>query len=306
MKQTLLFLFFIATLISCKEVVPSDKDGEFKIVTTTGMLADVAKAIVGEHATVEALMGPGVDPHLYKATQGDLTLLKQADIIIYNGLHLEGKMGEVLEKVAKFPNKTVVAAGEVISEEQLLLVDPDNHIYDPHIWFDVQLWSNTIQPIQEAIVGFDATHAEEYRANAQIKKQELDSLHSWVVAQILSIPEEQRILITAHDAFEYFGRAYGIKVEGLQGISTISEAGIKDVSNLVDQLVNENIKAVFVESSVPKKTIEAVVEGANEKGHDVEIGGTLFSDAMGAADSPEGNYDGMVRHNVNTIVNALK
>ena len=306
MKQTLLFLFFIATLISCKEVVPSDKDGEFKIVTTTGMLADVAKAIVGEHATVEALMGPGVDPHLYKATQGDLTLLKQADIIIYNGLHLEGKMGEVLEKVAKFPNKTVVAAGEVIPEEQLLLVDPDNHIYDPHIWFDVQLWSNTIQPIQEAIVGFDATHAEEYRANAQIKKQELDSLHSWVVAQILSIPEEQRILITAHDAFEYFGRAYGIKVEGLQGISTISEAGIKDVSNLVDQLVNENIKAVFVESSVPKKTIEAVVEGANEKGHDVEIGGTLFSDAMGAADSPEGNYDGMVRHNVNTIVNALK
>ena len=270
------------------------------------MLADVAKAIVGEHATVEALMGPGVDPHLYKATQGDLTLLKQADIIIYNGLHLEGKMGEVLEKVAKFPNKTVVAAGEVISEEQLLLVDPDNHIYDPHIWFDVQLWSNIIQPIQEAIVGFDATHAEEYRANAQIKKQELDSLHSWVVAQILSIPEEQRILITAHDAFEYFGRAYGIKVEGLQGISTISEAGIKDVSNLVDQLVNENIKAVFVESSVPKKTIEAVVEGANEKGHDVEIGGTLFSDAMGAADSPEGNYDGMVRHNVNTIVNALK
>ena len=306
MKQTLLFLFFIATLISCKEVVPSDKDGEFKIVTTTGMLADVAKAIVGEHATVEALMGPGVDPHLYKATQGDLTLLKQADIIIYNGLHLEGKMGEVLEKVAKFPNKTVVAAGEVIPEEQLLLVDPDNHIYDPHIWFDVQLWSNIIQPIQEAIVGFDATHAEEYRANAQIKKQELDSLHSWVVAQILSIPEEQRILITAHDAFEYFGRAYGIKVEGLQGISTISEAGIKDVSNLVDQLVNENIKAVFVESSVPKKTIEAVVEGANEKGHDVEIGGTLFSDAMGAADSPEGNYDGMVRHNVNTIVNALK
>lgn len=306
MRKIIFTLLAVATLFACKPDPKAQDDGTFKIAATTGMLGDVAKSIVGEHAEVVSLMGPGVDPHLYKATQGDLKLLKEADLVIYNGLHLEGKMGEVLEKLSNFPNKVVVAAAEGINHDKLIWSDQKNNVHDPHVWFDVALWSQTVDPILKAIQKADPSHAEEYNANAEAKKNELAALDKWVKEQIQTIPEEERILITAHDAFAYFGRAYGIEVKGLQGISTLSEAGIKDVTTLVDEIVDGKIKAVFVESSVPRKSLEAVVEGAKNQGHDVAIGGTLFSDAMGEEGTPEGTYKGMVEHNIKTIVAALK
>lgn len=306
----LLFLAML-TFTSCKEDLAKD-DGVLRIVATTGMLGDVAKSIVGDKGEVVSLMGPGVDPHLYKATQGDLKLLKQADIIVYNGLHLEGKMGEILEKLSNFPNKKVIAAAEVIQKDNLIISDDKTKIYDPHVWFDVDLWSQTIDPVLNAILQFDEADAISdsdktvFKENAVTKKSELSELDLWVKEQLSTIPDDQRTLITAHDAFAYFGRAYDIDVKGLQGISTLSEAGIKDVTNLVDEIVEDKIKAVFVESSVPRKSLEAVVEGAKSQGHDVVIGGTLFSDAMGEEGSPEGTYKGMVEHNINTIVEALR
>jgi len=297
--------FLLLFFAGCKQEAAKD-DGVFKIVATTGMLGDVAEAIVGEYAEVESLMGPGVDPHLYKATQGDLKLLKEADLIIYNGLHLEGKMGEVLEKLANFPNKKVIAAAEVIDEGKLIMADEKNEILDPHVWFDVALWSETVDPIKRAVIAFDPAHEQTYGENAAGKVAELTSLDTWVRERLAEIPNDQRKLITAHDAFAYFGRAYNIEVTGLQGISTLSEAGIKDVTQLVDEIVNEKIKAVFVESSVPRKSLEAVVEGARNQDHEVVIGGTLYSDAMGEKNTPEGNYKGMVEHNITTIVEALK
>lgn len=305
MKSKFLLIIFISTLLF-RCTITAEDDGVFKIVTTTGMLGDVVQSIAGDQAEVTSLMGPGVDPHLYKATLGDLRLLREADLIIYNGLHLEGKMGEVLEKLDRFPNKTVVAAGDVIDTVHLIPIDKKNHIYDPHIWFDVGLWSKTITPITQAIIAFDPEQSQYYQNNAEKKKEALMILDQWVNNQIATIPKQQRILITAHDAFSYFGKAYQIEVVGLQGISTVAEAGIKDVTSLVDKIVNEKIKAVFIESSIPKRTIEAVVEGAKVKGHNVKIGGSLFSDAMGEAGTVEGTYVGMVKHNINTIVNALK
>lgn len=304
---TFILLFALFVFSACQ---PNQKkqtgDNKIKIVTTTGMIADIAKAVAGDRAEVVSLMGAGVDPHLYKATQGDLKLLKQADIILYNGLHLEGKMGEVLEKMAKFPNKIVVAVAEKTPKEKQIIVDEKNNIPDPHIWFDVDLWADTTPEVIAALVSLDNDHQKQYVANGHQKMTQLKELNQWVKNELSKIPEERRTLITAHDAFAYFGKAYNVQVQGLQGISTLSEAGIKDVTNLVNKLVEEKVPAVFVESSVPKKALEAVVEGAKEKGHQVKIGGTLYSDAMGEEGTPEGTYEGMVRHNIRTIVDALK
>lgn len=279
-------------------------DGGMRIACTTGMIADAVRHIAGDRAEVTALMGPGVDPHLYKATQGDLRRLSDADIIFYNGLHLEGKMGEVLEKLGRL--KPVIAVGEAIPKPELINTTAFAGAYDPHIWFDVSLWSKVVAYIGEVMQEQDPGHAEHYRENALHYQEELLQLHETVKEQIATIPAQQRVMITAHDAFAYFGRAYDIEVRGLQGISTVSEYGLKDVAELVDFIVEREIRAVFVESSVPRKSLEAVVEGCAGRGHQVLIGGTLFSDAMGAEGTPEGTYPGMVEHNVRTIVGALK
>lgn len=275
-----------------------------KVLTTTSILKDAAVKIAGDAADVESVMGSGVDPHLYKATQGDLQKLMEADMIIYNGLYLEGKMGEVLEKLSR--QKTVVTATAGIPTAELRASEQYADSQDPHVWFDVQLWQEVVKHLSQQMQEKDPANAEVYRQNTQAYLQELDELHQWVAQQIQTIPEQQRILITAHDAFGYFGDAYGIKVRGLQGISTVSEFGLQDVSSLVKYIVENQIKAVFVESSVSPKAIEAVVIGSRERGHEVEIGGTLYSDALGAAGTAEGTYIGMVRHNVNSVVSALK
>jgi manganese/zinc/iron transport system substrate-binding protein len=292
-------------MLGCDSKAASENpDGKLKIVTTTGMIKDAVEHVVGDKAEVVALMGPGVDPHLYKATQGDLQKLTDADIIFYNGLHLEGKMGEVFEKLGK--TKPVIAVASKIKEDQLRTIPGFQGTHDPHVWFNVKLWENAVVAVLDYMRAHDQANASEYEANAKAYMVRLDSLHEAVKTSIQQIPKDQRVLITAHDAFGYFGDAYAIEVRGLQGISTVSEFGLKDVTELVNFIIERKIKAIFVESSVSQRSIEAVREGCQQKGWDVKIGGSLYSDAMGAAGTPDGNYIGMVSKNVKTIVEALK
>lgn len=283
---------------------PQAADGVWNVTTTTGMVADIVKQVGGEHVAVTQLMGPGVDPHLYKASEGDIKRINDADIIFYSGQHLEGKMVDIFEKIGK--SKPVKPVTAKLTKADLLAdpASPENP--DPHVWFDVALWMKAVEQVRDDMSAIDPAHQETYQANAEKYLAQLKQLDDYARAQLASIPKEQRVLVTAHDAFHYFGRAYDIEVLGLQGISTASEYGLKDVQQLVDTLVERKIKAVFVESSVPKRSIEAVVQGAAAKNHTVAIGGELFSDAMGAPGTPEGTYIGMVKHNVDTIVKALK
>jgi manganese/zinc/iron transport system substrate-binding protein len=282
----------------------SPANGKWKVTTTTGMVADIVKQVGGEYVEVTQLMGAGVDPHLYKASEGDIKRINDADIIFYSGLHLEGKMVEIFEKIGK--KKPVKAVTASLTKEQLLADPASPNSPDPHVWFDVSLWMKAVEQVRDDLSAFDPAHKDTYAKNATKYLGELKDLDQYARAQLASIPKEQRVLVTAHDAFHYFGRAYDVEVMGLQGISTASEYGLKDVQSLVDTLVSRKIKAVFVESSVPKRSIEAVVQGAAAKHHTVSIGGELFSDAMGAPGTPEGNYIGMVKHNVDTIVRALR
>jgi manganese/zinc/iron transport system substrate-binding protein len=274
---------------------------QLKIVTTTGMIADLTQHIGGRHVKVTALMGTGVDPHLYKATQGDLRRLVRADIILYNGLHLEGKLQEIFEKMAR--KKPVFAISSLISSDELIYHDNNP---DPHIWFDIALWQKAAERVLEILITQDSNNQKEYQRNAQAYLTQLQQLHQWVLKEIQTIPKSRRILITAHDAFGYFGKAYGIQVKGLQGVSTASEFGLQDIRHLKQIIVKNQIKAVFVESSVSPRFIEALVKGVEAEGHPLVIGGELYSDAMGLKNSPTGHYIGMVTHNVNTIVSALK
>ncbi|WP_422358984.1 metal ABC transporter solute-binding protein, Zn/Mn family [Reichenbachiella sp.] len=296
-------LFNIIILSSCQ---PDNKtrSGKLKVVTTTGMIYDAVLNIAGDSVAAQALMGPGVDPHLYKATQGDLKKLQAADLIFYNGLHLEGKMGEVFEKLGRI--KPVSAVTENIPDSLFRASELYPGTFDPHIWFDVSLWKEAVKNVHKQLVASDVANRDYYDTNATTYLKQLDSLHKAVNESIAQIPETQRMLITAHDAFGYFGDAYSIEVKGLQGISTLSEPGLKDVADLVNLIVENRIKAVFIETSVSKKAINAVVEGCKLKGHTVVIGGSLYSDAMGPFGQFEGTYIGMVHSNVETIVNALK
>lgn len=278
--------------------------GPVRVTATTGMVTDAARVVGGAHVQVTGLMGPGVDPHLYKASQGDLEALGGADLILYNGLLLEGKMGDLLVKMSR--DRPTFPVTEYVPDSLLREPPEFQGHYDPHIWFDVALWRRAVERVRDALIEVDAAHAGDYRANAAAYLDSLAALDEWVRARIAAIPEERRVLVTAHDAFGYFGRAYGIDVVGLQGISTVAEFGLADIRRLVDLITARRVKAVFIESSVPRRNIDAVVEGCRARGHDVAVGGTLFSDAMGEAGTPEGTYVGMVRANVNTIVEALR
>jgi len=299
-------ILLVTTLVSgCAppDAASGTPDGQrLQVAATTGIIADLVRNIGGDQVEVTALMGPGVDPHLYKASEGDIGRLSRAQVIFYNGLHLEGRMGDILVKMAR--TTPTVAVAERVPPE-LLLVTEDG-VEDPHIWFDVTLWMEAAAAVLDTLVEVDPAHAEAYQANAEAYRAELEALHTYAKEQVASIPPEQRVLVTAHDAFAYFGRAYDIEVRGLQGISTAAEYGLADLQELVDLLIQRQIKAVFVESSVPRRSIEALVEGAAARGHQVRIGGELYSDALGAEGTPAGTYIGMVRHNVDTIVDALK
>jgi manganese/zinc/iron transport system substrate-binding protein len=299
---TLLFLSACRGENSASDVPVGDR--QINVVTTTGMIADIARNIGGERVQVTALMGPGIDPHLYKASEGDVRLLQEADIIFYNGLHLEAQMGEVLERLNEFGVTTVAVTNKI---DRSLLESPPQFAgnYDPHVWFDVTLWMSAAEQVHETLRGVDPESASIYATNAETYLAQLEELHQYVLDQAGSLPAEQRVLVTAHDAFNYFGRAYGFDVRGLQGISTESQAGTADVQELADFIVERQIPAIFVESSVPQRNVEAVQAAVQAQGFDVKIGGSLFSDAMGTEGTPEGTYTGMVRHNIDTIVNAL-
>lgn len=299
---TLLILAIIAG--ACTSGANENQSGKVKVVATTGMLYDAVVNIGGDFVDAQAIMGPGIDPHLYKATQGDLKKFNQADLVIYNGLFLEGKMSEILKKYSR--QKPVVAAAESVPEELLIAAAAYENAYDPHVWFDVNRWKYVVQSIAKSLSAHDTAHAEAYYANSQRYLSQLDSLDQFVKSKISEVPQQQRILVTAHDAFVYFGDAYGMRVEGLQGISTVADFGLRDVAELIDLIIENNIKAIFVETSVSEKSIQAVVTGCQEKGHQVVIGGSLYSDAMGNWGTEEGTYIGMFRKNVEVIVNALK
>lgn len=304
--RIVMLIVLIVLMCACTNTKENNTAGKLKIVVvgTTGMIADALGNIVGDKGEVQALMGPGVDPHLYKVTQGDLQKLQNADLIFYNGLHLEGKMSEVLEKLAK--KKKVIAVSDGINKNKIRMLDDKKTVRDPHIWFDVSLWKEAVLFASKELQKLDSIHLETYKTNTFNFVNQLDSLDEWVKAEISTIPEQNRLLITAHDAFGYFGAAYRIEVKGLQGISTVSDYGLNDVTTLVNLITSRKIKAIFIETSVSDKSIKAVLEGCQAKGHKVVIGGTLYSDAMGQAGTPEGAYIGMVRANVTKIVKALK
>ncbi|MGY4796198.1 zinc ABC transporter substrate-binding protein [Lysinibacillus sp. FSL K6-0057] len=304
MKQWLgvMVLSLSLLLFGCSAETEGEKEGI--VVATTGQIADAIKEISGDHLQVSALMGPGVDPHLYKATQSDLSKLDKAEVIFYNGLHLEGQMLDIFEQMAK--DKTVLAVGETLDEKQLLASDTDAMLHDPHIWFDIELWKGVVKAISTQLQEEYPEFKADFQTNEAAYLKKLDDLQGYAQQRVNEIPQQQRILVTAHDAFNYFGRSQGFEVRGLQGLSTDSEYGVKDVQEMVDFLVEKKIKALFIESSVSDKAMKAVIEGAKEKGHDIVIGGELFSDAMGAEGTTEGTYIGMYQHNIDTIVDALK
>jgi manganese/zinc/iron transport system substrate-binding protein len=297
----------VATLAMFVAGAPARADGErtypYKIVCTTGMVADIVRNVAGDKGEVHNIIGDGVDPHLYQATRGDIGLLLGADIIFYNGLMLEGKMGDALVRVAR--SRPVFAVTELI-DESLLLEPPefDGH-YDPHVWMDVSLWREGAELVARTLGEFDSSNAGYYRSNYELYARQLDELDAYAKKALGSIPERSRVLITAHDAFNYLGRRYGIEVRGIQGISTESEAGIDDINQLVNLIVERDIRAVFVETSVSDKNVRSLMEGARARGHRLDMGGQLFSDAMGRPGTYEGTYIGMIDHNVTVITRAL-
>lgn len=276
----------------------------YKVVATTGMVADIVRAVAGDKAEVSNIIGEGVDPHLYKPTRADVARLMEADVVFYSGLLLEGKMSDVLVKVSQ--DKPVKAVTELVEESYLLEPPEMQGHFDPHLWMDVQGWMEAVKAVTRALTAYDSANAAYYQKNSEEYLVQLKALDDYAREKVATIPEKSRVLVTAHDAFNYMGRAYGLEVVGIQGISTESEAGLDDLNKLVDLLVERQITAVFIETSVADKNIKALLEGARARGHQVQIGGELFSDAMGAPGTYEGTYLGMIDHNITTIVRALK
>lgn len=289
-----------AAALACAEPPAKAKP----VVATTGMIADVARRIAGDRAEVTTLMGEGVDPHLYKPTRADMATIMRAEIVFYNGLLLEGKMTDALVRAATAGRK-VHAVTELLDEKDLLEPEGFQGHYDPHVWMDPVAWSKAAEVIRDKLIESDPAGAEAYRKNAAAYLEELRALDAYARRVLSTVPAESRVLVTAHDAFNYFGRRYGYEVVGIQGLSTESEAGVEDINRLVNLLVSRKVKAVFIETTVSDRNVQALIAGAKARGHDVKVGGALYSDAMGAPGTYEGTYIGMIDHNVTTIARAL-
>lgn len=310
-SSRILPLLFAATLVlsaACAKGPPSRigiAQRQVNVLSTVGMITDIVKNVGGTRVIARGLMGPGVDPHLYKPSAGDALRLGNADIIFYGGLHLEGRMAELFEKIEITGQPTVAVSRDI--NPALLRQPPEfEGKYDPHIWFDVSLWQSAARTVASALSELDPESAAYYGANVTTYLKTLNTLDQYARDQMANIPAGQRVMITAHDAFGYFGRAYGMEVRGLQGISTASEISAADVQSLSEFIATRKIKAIFVESSVPESTVRAVQEAVRSRGWEVRIGGELFSDAMGTDGTPEGTYFGMVKHNIDTIAGALR
>ena len=298
-------LVFILAFTACKNSGQKSDDGKMYVVATTTMVHDLVKNIGGDRIKSDGLMGPGVDPHLYRASESDVSKLSNAEIIFYNGLHLEGKLVDVFDKMKRL-GKNIYPVADTINENNQIPSADYASSYDPHIWFDINLWKKAAHFIADKLSKHDPENREYYQSNLKNYISEMDSVQKEINSLIDQVPKDKRILITAHDAFNYFGQAFGFEVVGLQGISTASEAGVKDVQNLADMIVENEIGAIFIESSVPRRNIEALQEAVKSRGFEVKIGGELYSDALGTPGTEEGTYTGMFLHNVKTIVKALK
>ncbi|GAB6930984.1 zinc ABC transporter substrate-binding protein [Paenibacillus sp. JCM 10914] len=296
----------VLSACNSSEETPQGSTGEqstekIHVVTTIAQISEPVSVIGGDRVDVQSLMGPGVDPHLYNATHGDIKKLDESDIVFYSGLHLEGNMTEIFEQIGK--NKPVLAITSSIPEDQLL--EDEELAIDPHVWFDIDLWKQALESATEELKNFSPEDATYFEENKLEYFKQLDELKADSTAKIAEIPEEKRVIVTAHDAFGYFGRMHGMDVVGLQGLSTEDEIGLSDINETIQTLLEHNIPAVFVESSINPASINAVIEGAAKKGLKVKLGGELYSDAMGTAGTDEGTYIGMYRHNVETIYHAL-
>lgn len=280
------------------------KDGKLNVVATTGMIADIVRSVGGDRVTVRQLMGQGVDPHLYKATRSDIAAMLNADVVFYNGLLLEGKMTDAFVRVAT-SGRPVFAVTELIEEDYLIEPAGVSGHYDPHVWMDPQAWSKAVPVVRDKLSANDPEGAALFRENAERYLAELQRLDTYAEKTLDSVPTARRVLVTAHDAFNYFGKRYDFEVLGIQGLSTESEAGLKKIEELVSLIVERRIPAVFIESTIPQRSVKALVAGAEAQGHDVVIGGELYSDAMGAPGTYEGTYVGMIDHNITTIARAL-
>lgn len=305
MKLSLMLLSAVLILSGCTPAVSTNTGDKLNVVATTTMLADLARVIGGDSVEVNGLMGPGIDPHLYQASAGDVTLMQKADVVIYNGLHLEGKMGEIFESLSG-QGSTVICIEDGIDRRVLLISEDDENVYDPHIWFDVSIWKAASEIVAQGLIDVDPDNEQAYKGNLENYLKELDDLDNYIKDRAAELPEDQRVLVTAHDAFSYFGNAYGFEVKGLQGISTEAEAGTGDVSSLAAFIADRQIKAIFIESSVPPKTITALQDAVKAIGFDVSIGGELYSDALGDEDSGAETYILTFKSNIDTIVDALK
>jgi manganese/zinc/iron transport system substrate-binding protein len=299
-----LLLACLLLFSACQPQTAERGDRPLRIVATTSIVGDLARQLAGGAAEVESLMGPGVDPHLYQASQGDVRTLGEADLILYNGLDLEGRLEEVFEQMNELGRATVAVADVLPSDS---LVSSANYASqaDPHVWMSVPLWRLAASRTAEALIDADPDNAPTYSANRDAYLARLDALDTELRNMLAAVPPERRVLVTAHDAFAYFGRTYGFRVEGLQGISTATEAGTADVQRLAAFIAERELPAIFVESSVSPRSIEAVQEAVRARGHDVQIGASLFSDALGDGGTPEGTYEGMMRHNFAAIAGAL-
>lgn len=290
------------------EAIDGIADRRIKVVTTTNFVTDLVEQVGGDRVDVAGLMGAGVDPHLYKASAGDVGRISDADVVFYVGLHLEAKMGEMLDKTAD--RRPVIAVGETLDEGDLL--DPPSDLaaagaeYDPHVWFDTDLWSQTPDVVADTLAEMDPEHADEYHERADAYEAKIEAAGEDAEQRLATIPEQRRVLVTSHDAFRYLERRFDVEVQAIQGISTVAEATTGDIDRIADLLAKRDVRAVFVESSVPRKTIDAVVDAAERKGANVRVGGELFSDAAGDEGTPEGTYLGMFEHNVDALVEGLR
>ncbi|MBB6448395.1 manganese/zinc/iron transport system substrate-binding protein [Geomicrobium halophilum] len=312
MKRSAIFLSTVITsiglLVACNDEeteTATIEDGDVvQVTTTTSQIHDIVENVGGERVESTPLMGPGVDPHVYQASQGDIQLLNEADILFYNGLNLEANMVDMMDDLGT--EKPVYALGESIPDTELKEDEEEAGKPDPHIWFDIDLWSHAVEEVRDGLIALDPDHESEYTENADEYLDELAELQEWANQEVEKVDEESRVLVTAHDAFQYFGDTMGFEVLGLQGLSTDAEYGLNDVQQIIDVMIEQDVGAIFAETSVSDSSVQAVIEGAGQRGHEVEHGGELYSDAMGEPGTEEGTYIGMYRSNVNQIVDALQ